>query len=77
MDDFLDPYELENDLKIPGRTPHEIMEEKFIHIYKRNMWEYLKSIPWDGEWLKHETEEEKVERLAEIERNRHPFNKFF
>ena len=43
-DEFDDIYELEQDLKPPGRTPQEIMDEKFNDFYKRDLWKYLASI---------------------------------
>lgn len=76
MEEYLDPYELEEDVKVPGVTPQEFMERQFNDIYKRNHKLYLESIEWDT-WCKHETPEETKARLAEIERNLHPFKDFF
>jgi hypothetical protein len=75
-DEYLDPSELENDIKTPGKSPYEVSQEQFVDIYKRNLWLYLNSIEWDT-WCKHETEEETKIRIDEHERRIHPFRKFF
>ena len=76
MSEYIDEYELEDDLKIPGVTPQEYMERKFNDIYNRDYKSYLASIEWDT-WCKHETPAETKARLAEIERKLHPFKHFF
>lgn len=83
--DYEDAYELESDLYAKNhRTPQQIMEDTFNVVYNRNWKEYLKSIEWDTLWLRHETEEERIQReeqLAErkrqIELETHPFKQWF
>jgi hypothetical protein len=83
--DYDDPHELESDIYSKNhKTQQQIMEYQFDVVYKRNWKEYLKSIEWDGLWLKHETEEEKQirleieqERKREIELETHPFRQWF
>lgn len=83
--DFDDIYELESDLYSKNyKTPQQIMDDTFNNTYNRNWKEYLKSIEWDGLWLKHETEEEKQIRLEEQEELKrqheletHPFRQWF
>lgn len=83
--DYDDPHELESDIySKDSKTPQQVMEYQFEVVHNRNLKEYLKSIEWDGLWLKHETEEEKQirlelerERQIQIELENHPFNKWF
>lgn len=75
--DYDDPYELESDIYSKDyKTPQQVMEYQFDVVYNRNWKEYLKSIQWDGLWLKHDTEEEKQQRQIKIELERHPFKKW-
>lgn len=75
--DYEDVYELEKDLALKGyKTPQQIMEHNFDVVYNRNWKEYLKSIEWDGLWLRHDTEEEKETKRIQRELNSHPFKKF-
>lgn len=83
--DYDDIHELESDLYSKNfKTPHQIMMDLFEGVYNRNHKEYLKSIEWDTLWLRHETEEERIQReeqLAErkrqIELETHPFRQWF
>jgi len=65
-----------DDIEKDDKLPHKIMEHKFNVIYNRNWKEYLNSIEWDGLWLKHDTEEERIERTTTILYNSHPFKKW-
>ena len=62
-----------NEIEIDDNTPYKIMEHKFNVVYNRNWKEFLKSIEWDGEWLKHDTPEEKLIKIKESQFNSHPF----
>ena len=83
--DYEDINELEADIYSKDyKTPQQIQEHLYNVVYKRNWKEYLKSIQWDGLWLKHETEEEKQVRLEKIEERKrqheletHPFRQWF
>ena len=69
---MIDWDEIEKEDKIPQK----IMEYKYNVVYNRDWKRFLNSIEWDGEWLKHDTEEEKLERQQQIEWNSHPFKDF-
>ena len=83
--DYEDAYELEADIYSKNsKTPHQIMEHKFINVHNRNWKTYLSSIEWDGLWLKHPTEEERLkqkeeieERKRQIEMETNPFKQWF
>jgi len=75
-EEFDDIYELEQDLKPPGRTPQEIMDEKFNDTYKRDWKLYLASIEWDT-WCKPMDAKSIIEQVREREIKNHPFNQFF
>lgn len=83
--DYDDIYELESDLYAKNfKSPQQIMEDTFNVTYNRNWKEYLKSIEWDTLWLRHETEEERIQREEEIEERKrqhemetHPFRQWF
>ena len=83
--DYEDAYELEADIYSKEfKTPHQVMEDKFLITYNRNWKEYLNSIEWDGLWLKHDTpeearikEEQRIERKRQIELETSPFAKWF
>jgi len=74
--DFQDISELENDLKIPGITPNEVMEKSFYGTHNRNWKSYLKSIEWDT-WCKPLDAKSLLEIVREREIKSHPFNQFF
>jgi len=81
----IDEYELEADIYSKnGKTPHQVMEDKFYGIYNRDYKRYLASIEWDGLWLKHDTpeearikEEQRIERKRQIELETSPFKQWF
>ena len=81
----IDEYELEADVYSKDcKTPHQVMEDKFYGIYKRDYKRYLASIEWDGLWLKHDTpeearikEEQRIERKRQIELEASPFKQWF
>tara|TARA_B110000459_G_scaffold78606_1_gene88471 strand:- start:3701 stop:3961 length:261 start_codon:yes stop_codon:yes gene_type:complete len=76
MEDYEDAYELESDIYAKNfKTPHQIMMEKW-EASGRDLYKYLDSIPWDSEWLRHDTDEEKYAKDVSREYNRHPFKKF-
>ena len=79
--DYEDEYELYTDTFAKDfKTPHQVMEDKFYGIYKRDYKSYLNSIEWDGLWLKHDTEEErqrKREEQQQRELENSPFAKWF
>lgn len=79
--DYEDAYELEADIYSKEfKTPHQIMEDKFLITYNRNWKEYLNSIEWDGLWLKQNTPEErqrKREEQQQRELENSPFAKWF
>jgi len=83
--DYEDAYELEADIYSKDfKTPHQVMEDKFYGIYKRDYKSYLNSIEWDGLWLKHDTpeearikEEQRIERKRQIELETSPFKQWF
>lgn len=87
MDNFEydDISELESDLYCGNhRTPQQIMMDTYENVYKRNWKDFLKSIEWDGLWLKHDTEEERQIRLEKMEEKKrqyemetHPFRQWF
>jgi hypothetical protein len=58
------------------KTPQKIMEYKFNVVYNRDWKRYLDSIEWDT-WCKHETEEEREERLEQERLRSHPFSQWF
>ena len=83
--DWDDVYELEADIySKDSKTPQQVMEHKFNVVHNRNWKEYLNSIEWDGLWLKHDTEEEKLAKQEALEEHRrqvelenHPFKQWF
>jgi len=83
--DYDDIYELESDLYSKNsRTPQQIMIDTYENVYKRDWKLFLNSIEWDGEWLKHDTKEEKLakqeaweEHRRQIEMETHPFRQWF
>ena len=83
--DYEDAYELESDIYAKNfKTPHQIMEHKFINVHNSNWKPYLDSIEWDGDWLKHPTEEERAQKKEEMEERKrqhemetHPFRQWF
>ena len=66
---MIDYSEIEKD----DNTPYKLMEYKFNVVYNRNWKEFLKSIQWDGEWLRHDTPEESLIKSKERMFNSHPF----
>ena len=83
--DYEDEYELYTDTFAKNhQTPHQVMTHLFNDVHNRNMKSYLASIEWDGEWLRHDTEEEAEQRRLDILENKriaelkyHPFKKWF
>lgn len=83
-DEYVDINDLETDVTYKGfKTPQQIMEHQFNVVHNRDWKSYLNSIEWDT-WCKPYSPEEQAKRLieinkrkAEIERENHPFNKFF
>ena len=83
--DYDDPYELETDTYAKNfKTPNQIMMDSFEGVYKRDWKRYLQSIEWDGLWLRHDTEEEKLAKKEALEEHRrqveletHPFREWF
>lgn len=66
------------------KSPREVQDYLYTTLYNRNWKEYLKSIEWDGTWLKHDTpeerrvkEEKRLERKRQIEMENSPFAKWF
>ena len=75
--DYDDISELESDLYYKNhRTPQQIMLDNYNITYNRDWKSFLKSIEWDGEWLRHDTEDEKFERRKNQLWNSHPFKNF-
>lgn len=73
---FDDIHELEEDLKIPGITPMEVMEKSFYEVHNRNWKSYLASIEWDT-WCEPMDPQSLLEQIREREIKNHPFNQFF
>lgn len=69
---MIDYDEIEKD----DKTPQKIMEYKYNVVYNRDWKRYLDSIEWDT-WCKHETEEEREERLEQERLRSHPFSQWF
>lgn len=69
---MIDYDEIEKD----DKTPQKIMEYKYNVVYNRDWKKYLDSIEWDT-WCKHETEEEREERLEQERLRSHPFSQWF
>ena len=65
-----------DEIEKEDKTPQKIMEYKFNVVYNRDWKRYLDSIEWDT-WCKHETEEEREERLEQERLRSHPFSKWF
>lgn len=65
-----------DDIEKDDKLPQKIMEYKYNVIHNRNWKNYLNSIEWDGEWLRHDTEEEKKLKQIEKNFNSHPFKKW-
>jgi len=55
--------------------PQRIMMEKW-EASGRDLHKYWNSIPWDSEWLRHDTDEERYAKDATREYNRHPFREY-
>jgi hypothetical protein len=62
-----------NEIEKDDRLPQKIMEHKYNVVYNRDWKRFLNSIEWDGEWLRHDTEEEKRIKKEQRELNAHPF----
>jgi len=83
--DYDDIDELEADIYSKNfRTPQQIMIDSYENNYKRNWKLFLNSIEWDGLWLRHDTEEEKLAKQEALEEHRrqieletHPFKQCF
>jgi len=83
--DYDDISDLEADIYSKNhRTPQQIMLDTYENVHKRNWKEFLNSIEWDGLWLKHDTEEEKLAKQEALEEHRrqveletHPFRQWF
>ncbi len=71
-----DISELENDLKLPGISPLEVMEKSFYGVHNRDWKSYLNSIEWDT-WCKPYDTQTLLEIVREREIKSHPFNQFF
>jgi len=65
-----------NEFEKDDKLPQKIMEYKYNVVYNRNWKEYLNSIEWDGEWLRHDTEEEKELKRFEMRYQSHPFKRW-
>lgn len=76
IDDFPDIYDLEDDLKPSGITPHEVMEKSYIDVYKRDWKRYLLNIEWDT-WCVPYDAKTILQMAREREIATHPFKKFF
>ena len=55
--------------------PQRIMMKKFNDC-GRDVFKFWDSIEWDSTWLRHDTEEEKLEKEKERQWNSHPFKDF-
>jgi hypothetical protein len=55
--------------------PQRIMMKKWDEC-GRDVFKFWDTIPWDSEWLKHDTPEEARQRDIEREYNKHPFKEF-
>jgi hypothetical protein len=55
--------------------PQRIMMKKFDDC-GRDVFRFWNSIEWDSSWLRHDTEEEKIEKEKERQWNSHPFKDF-
>lgn len=55
--------------------PQKIMMKRFDDC-GRDVFRFWDSIEWDSSWLKHDTEEEKLEKEIERQWNSHPFKAF-
>ena len=55
--------------------PQRIMMKKWDEC-GRDVFKFWDTIPWDSEWLKHDTPEESRQRDIEREYNKHPFKEF-
>lgn len=83
--EYEDYNELEADVYSKEyKSPKEVQDYLYTTVYNRNWKEYLKSIEWDGLWLKHDTPEEAEEkrriineRKQQIELENSPFAKWF
>lgn len=83
--DYDDIEDLESDIYSKNhRTPQQIMLDTYENVYKRNWKLFLNSIEWDGLWLRHDTEDEKIakremieERKRQYEMETHPFKQWF
>jgi hypothetical protein len=77
MSDELDYYDVQQEFLYKNSiTPQRVQEHLYNVVYNRNWKNYLNSIEWDGLWLRHDTEEEKIEKKIKRERELHPFKKF-
>lgn len=75
-ENYDDIYDLEDDLKIVGVTPQEVMEKLFYEVHNRDWKRYLASIEWDT-WCKPLDPKTLLEMVKEREIKNHPFNQFF
>tara|TARA_B110000285_G_scaffold53995_1_gene61523 strand:+ start:519 stop:788 length:270 start_codon:yes stop_codon:yes gene_type:complete len=80
VDESIEKLRKEIELEAKGyrkyqNTPQRIMMKRWDEC-GRDVHKYWNSIPWDGEWLKHDTPEEKKVKDIEREFNRHPFKEF-
>jgi hypothetical protein len=58
-----------------GSLPQRIMMKKWNEC-GRDVFKFWDSIEWDSTWLRHDTEEEKLEKEKERQWNSHPFKEF-
>lgn len=65
-----------DEIEKDDKAPQKIMEYQYNVVHNRNWKSFLDSIEWDT-WCKHETEEEREERLEQIRLANHPFSKWF
>jgi len=55
--------------------PQRIMMQRWLDC-DRDVFKFWDSIPWDSEWLRHDTDEEKYAKDVTREYNRHPFKEY-
>jgi len=58
-----------------SNLPQRIMMKRWEEC-GRDVHKFWNSIPWDSEWLRHDTDEEKYAKDVTREYNRHPFREY-
>jgi len=58
-----------------SNLPQRIMMKRWEEC-GRDVHKFWNSIPWDSEWLRHDTDEEKYAKDVSREYNRHPFREY-